>query len=372
MLIFLDTSIFCADFQMTSTSFELLKSYIGKGGNWLCVPEIVMDEVKNKYREQIIELSQKSNSSIRELNKYVTTDFPLISEEQIIAEIEKYNKNWDMLLFEYGNGLPEGYPDVSHKDIVQRALERKKPFKSDGKDGYRDYLIWLTFVDVVSRYSMEDACFITLNTRDFSDKENKDKLHPQLEKDLKDKDIDLTRIHYFTSLKNFIEKEVKPKLQDIEEHEKLISALMADNLGFMVPLKEAIVREILGLELEGYDIVFMDDGENHSVDQVEEIFDLKIEDISEISHTEYLLTMEAQALCNISFYIFKADYYSGEDFSQIFIVDSEWNKYYMLAEELMGLAISLEVIYDLEKKKITSMNIQNVDDAFAGCLYCPY
>lgn len=88
--------------------------------------------------------------------------------------------------------MPETYPNISHKEVVQRALERKKPFKSDGKDGYRDYLIWVTFLGVVSHYSMEDACFVTLNTRDFSDVENKDSLHQHLKNDLKDKGIDLS------------------------------------------------------------------------------------------------------------------------------------------------------------------------------------
>ena len=122
MLIFLDTNIFCTDFQMTSTSFELLKNFITKGGNWLCVPEIIIDEVKNKYREQITELYQKANSGIRELNKHISTDVSLISEEQITTEIENYNKLWDIWPFEYGNGLPETYPNISHKEVVQRAL----------------------------------------------------------------------------------------------------------------------------------------------------------------------------------------------------------------------------------------------------------
>lgn len=372
MLIFLDTNIFCTDFQMTSTSFELLKNFIAKGGNWLCVPEIIIDEVKNKYREQITELYQKANSGIRELNKHTSTDMCLISEEQIATEIENYNKLWDIWPFEYGNGLPETYPNISHKEVVQRALERKKPFKSDGKDGYRDYLIWVTFLDVVSHYSMEDACFVTLNTRDFSDVENKDSLHQHLKNDLKDKGIDLSRVHYFTSLKAFIEKEVKPKLRVIEEHEGLIATFMADKSGFMEPLEEALIQEILGLELAAYDIAIMEEGENHSVNQVEEVSEIEIEDISEISTNEYLFSIHAQALCDISFNIFKSDSYSMDDFRQIFIVDSEWNKHYSLAETLMELEISFEVIFDLDKKQIISINIQNVDDAYADCPLCPY
>ena len=70
MLIFLDSSIFCADFHLTSTSFELLKDYICKGGNWLCFSEIVIDEVKNKYKainEQIQNIAQKKDTLCRRM-----------------------------------------------------------------------------------------------------------------------------------------------------------------------------------------------------------------------------------------------------------------------------------------------------------------
>ena len=187
MLIFLDSSIFCADFHLTSTSFELLKDYICKGGNWLCFSEIVIDEVKNKYKERITGLWQKANSDIQELNKSMVTNVPTIPEEHISREMKSYEDFWDMIPFQYGNGAPEDYPTTTHRDVVHRALERKKPFKDDGKDGYRDYLIWLTFLNVVHHYAMDEACFITLNTRDFSDPIDKKELHPQLKRDLEDK-----------------------------------------------------------------------------------------------------------------------------------------------------------------------------------------
>lgn len=371
MLIFLDSSIFCADFHLTSTYFELLKDYICKGGNWLCFSEIVIDEVKNKYRERITALYQKANSDIKELNKNTIANVPTIPEEYINSEMKSYEDFWDMLPFQYGNGTPENYPAITHKDVVHRALERKKPFKDDGKDGYRDYLIWLTFLNVVHDYTMEEACFITLNTRDFSDPTNKKELHPQLKKDLEDKGISLTRVSYFISLKEFIEEKVKPSLQIIELHEKLIEQLKTDHSGFMCPLEENLSQKIMGLELSGFDIVF-EEGESPSIDSIDEVSEIEIESISEISQTELLLSIRAQTLCNIRFCIHKSDFLVREDRSQMFIIDNDWNKHYILAETPMELLISLEVIYNLTNKQIKSMDIESVEDAYADCLYCPY
>lgn len=134
------------------------------------------------------------------------------------------------------------------------------------KDGYRDYLIWLTFLNVVHHYAMDEACFITLNTRDFSDPIDKKELHPQLKRDLEDKGISLTRVSYFTSLKEFVEARVKPSLQIIELHEKLIEQLKADRSGFMYPLEENLAQKITGLELSGFDIV-LEEGENPSIQE---------------------------------------------------------------------------------------------------------
>mgnify|MGYP000112568906 CR=1 FL=1 len=77
MLIFLDSSIFCSDFHLTSTNFELLKNYICKGGSWLCFSEIVIDEVKNKYKEKI---SISCEKSIKNVDFYMRAVMNLLPE----------------------------------------------------------------------------------------------------------------------------------------------------------------------------------------------------------------------------------------------------------------------------------------------------
>ncbi len=312
------------------------------------------------------------NSEIREFNKSSLVDIPVAAEELIKNEADNYEKFWDMLPFEYGNGSPEDYPIVSHKIVVQRALERKKPFKEDGKDGYRDYLIWLSFLDVVSHYTSEDACFITLNTHDFSDPVKKNELHQQLQKDIEEKGIKLSRVSYFTSLKDFIEQQVKPGLHVIEEHEKLIEELKADRAGFIDPLEVALTEKLQGLDLTEYNVFVVEEGENPSVSNIDEVSETNIDQVSEVSETELLLTIRVKVLCNIDFFIFKSDYLVMEDTNQFSIIDSDWNKHYMWAETPMELEVSLEVVYGKDKKQIKSIDIEDIEDALADCPYCPY
>ena len=164
---------------------------------------------------------------------------------------------------------------------------------------------------------------------------------------------------------------LKPSLQIIELHEKLIEQLKADRSGFMYPLEENLAQKITGLELSGFDIV-LEEGENPSIGSIDEVSEIEIEAISEISQTELLLSIRAQALCNINFCIHKSDFLAMEDRSQMSIIDNDWNKHYILAETPMELEISLEVIYDSTNKQIKSMDIESVEDAYADCLYCPY
>lgn len=372
MLIFLDSSIFCSDFHLSSTNFELLKSYVTKGGNRLCLSEIVIDEVKNKYREKITAQLQKVNSEIRDLNKIMYVETQIINEECIKNEVKRYEEFWDMLPFEFGYGSSEQYPAISHRNVVQRALERKKPFKEDGKDGYRDYLIWITFLNAVSHSKTEEACFITLNSRDFSDPKNKNDLHIQLKKDLESTGINLDMIHYYTSLKEFVEERVKPSLHVITLHEELVEKLKADEQGFMQPLEVEMINKVIGADLNKFDIEFIEPSENPTIVSIDEVSEMKIEDVSEMSKTDILLNIRASALANISFCILKSDYNVMEDRSQMFILDNNWKNRYVLAETPMELIISMEVIFDTEGKKFKSIDVEDIEDAFADCPYCPY
>ncbi len=67
-------------------------------------------------------------------------------------------------------------------------MQRKKPFKADGSTGYRDCLVWLTCLNVALSNPNEEIHFITGNTRDFADLNDKDKLHPDLMADLSGKE----------------------------------------------------------------------------------------------------------------------------------------------------------------------------------------
>ena len=85
------------------------------------------------------------------VNDFVQTRADL-DEIDIADRCDKYKDFLEMFIIESGMPVAEDYPKVKHKDIVQRALHRKKPFKADGSTGYRDYLVWLTCLEAARRF----------------------------------------------------------------------------------------------------------------------------------------------------------------------------------------------------------------------------
>jgi hypothetical protein len=72
-------------------------------------------------------------------------------------------------------------PNVSHREIVGRAVARRRPCDAEG-DGYRDTLVWLTVLDLAVEDGADQVVFVT-NDSDFLN-DDKSALHVDLVEDL--------------------------------------------------------------------------------------------------------------------------------------------------------------------------------------------
>ena len=131
MLIYLDSNIICSNYYMTGPSFEVVQ----KVGT-IVFGQIVVDEVCNKFKENLIDQLEKTKNEINNLNRLLPESPVHWKEIDISDEYKKYKAYLDWYIIE--NNMPgaEDYPKDGHPAIVQRALHRKKPFKSDGSTGW--------------------------------------------------------------------------------------------------------------------------------------------------------------------------------------------------------------------------------------------
>jgi PIN domain len=124
-----------------SIALRVLGREVRRGRMELVVPELVVKEVANKQREAVAEAEARARGAIKELQDLKALDASPnfdVDAEQAGADAEH---NVRAMLVELGAEIPE-IPSPSHRDLVSRSLEKRKPFSDKGDKGYRDALIW--------------------------------------------------------------------------------------------------------------------------------------------------------------------------------------------------------------------------------------
>ena len=287
MLIILDSNILIKDFYMRKANMQLLRKF-GK----VIIPEIVYDEVRNKHRERLEAALVAISRKIDEYNDLVPEKAKIDGVRSLEEEMKSYDDFLTCFMLEMGAYPPEAYPDISHKDVVARALTRKKPFKADGKDGYRDFLLWCTVLDLLKYYAMEEIHFISENTSDFADSSNRFKLHEQLIDDMRNRGISEERLVFWPCLKDFIEKIVKTQLEREEEEGRFAKTLQADDVHFVNPIDEFIHNELTDCSIDDYEVFVP--GDSPIVHTHEQVAPFEIDDIAVIDEDRFFIEGKAQ------------------------------------------------------------------------------
>lgn len=361
MLIFLDSNILCTNFYMRGPSFETMQ----KVGT-IVLGQIVVDEVCNKYREMLDEQIQKIQKGVDDLNRMLSSPIDISLNNLLESENEKYKNFLELFIIESGMTVAEEYPQNSHEQIVKRALERKKPFKADGSTGYRDYLVWLTCLNLAKLHSNEDIHFITSNIRDFSDLSDRDKLHPDLVDDLKKRGIQETRFHYWNSVKSFVDRCAIVRARQIEEREKIVLEIENNMDGFCQPVQKFMEELLPEMDISGYDVLVP--GENAILKQIEDFSGFNIDDIADINEMEYLLDIcidgvgTIDSCCNVS----EIKEYENCEFDFDILQYDKNNE--CVLRTVMGIQVHLRAIYNKTSKVVSSIELDYIDDY--NCIYC--
>lgn len=209
MIVVLDTSILVGNFHQTGPEFEVLFGAFDAIEQFrVVVPEVVIDETVAKFREQVAEDYRKAKAASEKLarligNDRATLDIPLTLPSDALYRAKLIDR------LSQARCDVASYPQVGHKEIVARELSREAPFSQKGT-GYRDYLIWLTTLEMVREaHSGEEVILVTANTRDFM---RDGKLHPDLRADVPDG----ADVHAVAALDVLNQRFVRPRLQVVE------------------------------------------------------------------------------------------------------------------------------------------------------------
>lgn len=227
MIIFIDTNLIYGNWHLQNANFKYLLNYLENTTSTLAVSEIVCDEIDNKF---LIELESNKfllKNTLKKVGALVNKniDFDLKILDKSYSFMEVLQDKTDQVIF-----YP--YDSIKNEEIVKRAIKKVKPFKDEDK-GYRDTLIWLSFLAFLKKNNTENVAFINNNSSDFYNQDKTD-LHDDLKNDINFFEIK-NSFQVFESIKDFIDKEVGTK------HKYTANTIMEE---FIYP-NEFLIEEML-------------------------------------------------------------------------------------------------------------------------------
>lgn len=352
MKVTLDTNILVQDFWFNSTYLKVFLDELNIIPATLHIPEIVIDETVNKYRENLTE-------KVAELNKTNSTISKLLNKEVAYKPIDiiKATKNYEKFLM---NKLKEvkaqilPYPEVPHKYIVKSILERRRPFKK-GDAGYRDFLIWQT-IKKLEAWGTEEIVFLTHNTKDFGES-------GFLSDEYTDKTTGNKNFKISTAVSTFNDEYILPRLKKLEELKKQLIKGQVKNFNFKKWLDTDFVKLIkernLDILLTGFPV-------GVGMTQITEVIfydDFKVEEVNQLDSGEKLVHFSVKCKVNASIHIDWDDYIEYKEVREYYgEVDEAFSYSYGMASEEINVEGYL--ILDKQNEEVNNIEIKKIEGPY--------
>jgi hypothetical protein len=110
---------------------RLLGLDVTKTQSSVVMSKVVVDEVKNLYREDLSEVNEKLVSKYCQL---LANRAPQLPQLDLTQECEAYRTHVVSVVKEKLRGIVLPYPKRSHEDLVKRDLAWRRPFSPAGRD----------------------------------------------------------------------------------------------------------------------------------------------------------------------------------------------------------------------------------------------
>lgn len=359
MKVIFDTNIIFSDFHLKGARIKNLCESVKSTGDTVHIPEVVVDESINKYREKTRECKLKIDRGISDFKRLTGKDVEdnPISDEFILKESEKYARSFKKQLQELGIKIIP-YPSISHQELVKRDLARKKPFQETGK-GYRDALIWESVKSIceksLSLFENPKIIFVNKNHKDFCEE---GLLHPDLKEDLVNNGINEDYVRVIEDIDIFIKEYIKPKQKILKNiQEELNANKQYNGIYLNTEINNRITEFLLHREFDYEESPFRQEFENPSVVGINEP-SFTVMEVRQISEEEFFVEVKIDVDCEFNFFIFKSDAMCMDEDELPYIWDSDWNKHYMAASKTIPIKLKVTLIVNSSFEAVLSDDIE--------------
>ncbi|MBP1672772.1 MAG: hypothetical protein H6Q25_587 [Bacteroidetes bacterium] len=365
MKVVLDSNIIIADFWLVTTNFKLLFESAKKGDVIIYIPEVVLDEVVNKFSKRLEDSVRIIDSELNAFKKLTREkEKNPLTKAMIDKSVSTYQKHL-LKIVKDNSIIVIKYPKTEHKFLANKSINKIKPFNSNEK-GYRDCLIWENIkellTDCESAVSQPELVFISNNYKDFATSEYE--LHPDLISELENEDYDSKSIIVYPSLSEFNDKQTKLFFAQSKSFEKKLKQKELWNFDLHTVITDYLFDKYVGSELFESDEEREYDSSEPTVNSIYDDFEEKIISVKKLNATDFLVDVEFDVNTMIDFFIEKSEYWSMENTKHISIQDSDWNKWVMLAETEILVSMSMSLIVDNDLN-VKSCQINKINKNYA-------
>lgn len=367
MKIILDTNVINKDYHLQGDRILKLSDAAKRLGYEVMLPEVVLDEICNHFKEELVAAYHDYRNGIRLLQHLKQTAAEdTLGDGFVENAVRDMRKNYIKRLKELKvKTLP--YPETKHKDLVQKELELKKPFASSVK-GYRDALIWETVKNelVPDRNLLFETqvLFLTTNTKDFANK--KKELHPDLVEEFASKGYNDGAIELVSDIDKYFAETIDVEFEKLDDiAQTLIESHKYNRINLDEELNTALYDSlVVGGLLDSTD-------EENSIGlplmyENPTVSDVSLEAVESVSvrrMTDETAIIECDVVANaeIEFYVYRADYPLFDEEKMPTILDWEWNDHYYLACDTIQLEATVVLRVSPGFYKMLSRNVRLQD-----------
>jgi hypothetical protein len=209
----LDTNEMFGDFRLRHREIRFLLENAKLPTFRLCLPEVVIREMANHFRERWSEAQQRYESAQLDLERLIgRTISDKVQADEIRAAADRYESELRQELLHYGvhiEPIPTELAGV--EKLLARDLGRLKPFgdrkitdetkNRRDRGGMRDALIWESVLAMCGR-ELRSLAFITDNVSDFGNAQG-DLFHEDLLSDLAIIGLDRQNVRLYKTIRAF-------------------------------------------------------------------------------------------------------------------------------------------------------------------------
>ncbi|MEX0683541.1 MAG: PIN domain-containing protein [Dehalococcoidia bacterium] len=354
MRVVVDSNILIKDFHRLSPPLRMLTASLLANHHQLTIPQIVIDEVLNNYRKQLTELLAKESEAVEKFRKLSgASTQKSLTNSLVDSSCDTYARSLQTWLGEAAAVILP-YELLDARAVAARAITRRKPFDDSGR-GFQDTVIWMGVLSLATEEGPTVA-LVTNNRKDFAGADAT--LHPHLVTDWT-KCTNAEPPLLFASLEDFIEAEVRPRLEPVDEV-SVVSQLNAgylwgrsvqDDLMRLVEDTSPYVPSTTTLPLPPF-------AENIEISSFTKIYSLNATDLRKLAQFDMVATLDLTVYVDLQFTIDKWQYqaYGLAEWPHVDIVgefdDSE------VGSLPLVLNVRVDVTIDASAQRITAIQIR--------------